>query len=119
MFEEDLKGFKGLFMGFIILVIAIGLIHAIIFNSVDRDKAKSIAEDYNGEMRGLIERSKSCRQDWKKEELYNDIEDYVHRVRELEDVEREYIDTKQGFQSLKENLPKWMEEKINEYEKES
>ena len=92
MFEEDLKGFKGLFMGFIILVIAIGLIHSIIFNSVDRDKAKSIAKDYNGEMRGLIERSKSCRQDWKKEELYNDIEDYVHRVRELEDVEREYID---------------------------
>lgn len=92
MFEEDVKGFKGLVMGFIILVIVIGFINAILYNSVDRDKAKSIAKDYNGEMQGLIERSKSCRQDWKKEELYNDIEDYVHRVRELEDVEREYID---------------------------
>ena len=40
--------------------------------------------------------------------------DYAHTG-----LEREYIDTKQGFQSLKENLPKWMEEKINEYEKES
>lgn len=34
-------------------------------------------------------------------------------------LERERIDTKQGFQSLKENLPKWMEEKLKEYEKES
>ena len=39
--------------------------------------------------------------------------DYAHSG-----LEREYIDTEQGFQSLKENLPIWMEEKLKEYEKE-
>ncbi len=39
--------------------------------------------------------------------------DYVHTG-----LERKSIDTKQGFKSLKENLPKWMEEKLDEYEKE-
>ena len=55
-----------------------------------------------------------------------DIDERTHQLKlSIKDIdyahsglERECIDTKQGFQSLKENLPKWMEEKINEYEKE-
>ncbi len=56
-----------------------------------------------------------------------DIDENTHQMKlSIKDIdyahsglEREYIDTEQGFQSLKEKLPIWMEEKLNEYKKES
>ena len=55
-----------------------------------------------------------------------DIDDKEHQMKlSIKDIdyahtgmERDHIDTEKGFKILKENLPKWMEEKLSELEKE-
>ena len=91
MFEEDVKGFKFLVGAFLMVVIILGACRVGYYSSIDKDEAKSIAEDYNGEMRGLIERYKSTKSDTKKEELYYDIQDLLGRLNKLNEVESEYI----------------------------
>ena len=83
-----------LFIVIVVMVFAVIIfgVRACSYNKVDEKIAKSIAEDYNGEMQVLLDRGIKSKSTDAMKRLLDDIMDFKSRCRKLKSEEKEYLD---------------------------
>ena len=103
-----------LFIMILVMVFAVIVfgVRACSYNKVDKKIAKSIAEDYNGEMQVLLDRGIKCKSTDAMKRLLDDILDFKSRCKDLKSEEKEYLDKNSYVKVL--DLQTKLEDKLDE-----
>lgn len=101
-----------LFWIIVVMVLAVIVfgVRACSYKKIDDKSAQSIANDYNGEMKVLVDRGMHSKSTNAMKELLDDINDFKSRCRNLKSEEKEYLDKELYVKVI--NLQSKLEDKL-------